>query len=181
MACLAHAAVGTHRVGGRVWFRRKPKSDPAAVARGLRDQALGVQAEQLHLRPDRPPVWAVLMEIGYPKAVATLAVFADGTTSLYFSSGGGVIGAGAHASVQKAAETMLSTANQLRSVCTPVTATPYPEPGRVRFYLRSAEGTLGAEAQEQDLGNHKHALSPLFHAGHGVLTAVRLVSEPEAR
>lgn len=34
-----------------------------------------------------PRVWAVLMETGYPGAVATLAALADGTTSLYLSAG----------------------------------------------------------------------------------------------
>jgi hypothetical protein len=159
-----------------VWFRRKPKPDPAAAARGLRDQALAVDAGQLGLRTHEASTWAVLMETGYPNAVATLAVFADGTTSLYLSSGGGVLGAGGHAPVREAAAAMLAVAERFRSVCTPMTTTPYPEPGRVRFYLRTAEGMLGAEADEQELGHHRHALSPLFHAGHQVLTAVRLAS-----
>jgi hypothetical protein len=160
-----------------VWFRRKPKPDPAAAARGLRDQALAVDAGQLGLRTDGASTWAVLMETGYPNAVATLAVFADGTTSLYLSSGGGVIGAGGHAPVREAAAAMLVAAERFRSVCAPMITTPYPEAGRVRFYLRTAEGTLGAEADEQELGHHRHRLSPLFHAGHKVLTAVRLASE----
>jgi hypothetical protein len=160
-----------------VWFRRKPKSGPSATASALRDQALAITAEQLGLAPNETSIWAVLMEIGYPNGVATLAVFADGTTSLYFSSGGGVLGAGAHASVQEASAAMLTAAERFRSVCTPVTATPYPEPGRVRFYLRTAQGTVGSEASEQDLGYRRHALSPLFHAGHAVVTAVRLANE----
>jgi predicted amidohydrolase len=160
-----------------VWFRRKSKADPAGAARALRDQALTVEAKQLGLQSDGSSTWAVLMETGYPNGVATLAVFADGTTSLYFSSGGGIIGAGAHASVQEASAALLAAADAFRSFCTPMVATPYPNPGRVRFYLRTGEGTLGAEADEQELGYDRHPLSPLFHAAHRVLTAVRLTGE----
>jgi hypothetical protein len=35
----------------------------------------------------------VLMELGLEQGVATMVAFADGTVSLYFSGGGGIIGA----------------------------------------------------------------------------------------
>ena len=43
--------------------------------------------------PLRPDVWGVLMELGLEQGVATMVAFADGTVSLYFSGGGGIIGA----------------------------------------------------------------------------------------
>jgi hypothetical protein len=52
-----------------------------------------------------------------------------------------------------------------------------PSVGRVRFFLRTFAGTLTAEADEEDLGEGRHPLSPLFHAGHEVITAVRESSE----
>jgi hypothetical protein len=159
-----------------MWFRRKSKPDPAKAAAGLRNQALTVDVAQLGEPAGGLSTRAVLMEIGYPNGVATLAVFADGTTSLYFSSGGGIIGAGAHPPVEAAARVLLAAAERFRSSCSVVTATPYPEPGRVRFYIRTVDGTLGAEAAEQELGSNRHPLSSLFHAGHKVLTAVRLTS-----
>jgi len=73
-----------------MWFRRKSKADPAETIRGLRQHALTVSAADLGLGPtaDRPQVWGVVMETGYPEAVATLVVLGEGTTSLYFSNGG---------------------------------------------------------------------------------------------
>ena len=47
----------------------------------------------------------------------------------------------------------------------------------MRFYVRTFQATLTAEANEQDLGQNRHKLSPLFHAGHAVITQMRLVSE----
>jgi hypothetical protein len=113
------------------------------------------------------------METGYPQAVATLVVFGDGTTSLYFSNGGGVIGAGEHDVVRAAGETLLSSAEAHLDDFAVAVGTPLPEVGRVRFYVRTFNATLSAEANEEDLGEGRHQLSPVFHAGHSVISAVR--------
>jgi hypothetical protein len=70
----------------------------------LRERALAVAALELGLAPTaaRPRVWGVVMETGHAEGGATLVVFAEGTTSLYFSNGGGIIGAGEHAIVRTA-------------------------------------------------------------------------------
>ncbi len=156
-------------------FGRKPKSDPAETIRTLRERALTVPAADLGLvpAPSRPHVWGVLMETGYPEAVATLVVLADGTTSLYFSSGGGIIGAGEHDSVRTASDVFLSAAEESVVDFAKTGATPLPQVGRVTFYVRTFEGPVGAEASERDLGEGRHTLSPLFHAGHAVITAIR--------
>ena len=162
-----------------MWFRRKPKPDPADAVRAMREQALHVDAVALGLAPSpvRPHVWGVLMETGYPEAVATLVALADGTTSLYFSNGGGVIGAGDHASVRAAGDALLSTAEAHLAGFTPANATPLPELGRVRFYVRTFGATLGAEAEERALGEGRHPLAPMFHAGHALIAAVRQATE----
>jgi hypothetical protein len=158
-----------------MWFRRKSKSDPAEAVRSLRQHVLTVSAAELGLGPtaDRTQVWGVIMETGYPEAVATLVVLGDGTTSLYFSNGGGVIGAGEHDAVRAAGEILLSSAEEYLDGFIVVTATPFPGVGQVRFYLRTFIGTLSAEANEEDLGEGRHTLSPLFHAAHSVIAAVR--------
>lgn len=87
-----------------MWFRRKPSRGRAEASRGLRERALAVAALELGLAPTaaRPRVWGVVMETGHAEGGATLVVFAEGTTSLYFSNGGGIIGAGEHAIVRTA-------------------------------------------------------------------------------
>jgi hypothetical protein len=159
----------------QMWFRRTPKSDPAETVRSVRQHVLTVSAADLGLRPiaDRAQVWGVVMETGYPEAVATLVILGDGTTSLYFSNGGGVIGAGEHDAVRAAGKILLSSAEDYLDGFTVVAATPLPEVGQVRFYLRTFTGTLSAEANEEDLGEGRHKLSPVFHAAHSVIAAVR--------
>ena len=153
--------------------------DPAAMSRQLRQQALSVTAADLSLEPTpaRPDVWGVLMELGFRDAVATLTAFADGSASLYISSGGGVIGAGEHKPVREEAERFLDIAQQHLAEFEPASETPVPREGRARFYVRTFQGTLTAEADEGLLGNRLHQLSPVFLAGHAVLTQMRLISE----
>ena len=159
--------------------KKEGDKDPAATSRTLRDKALSVTAADLNLAPieARPHVWGVLMDLGYPQAVATLAVFADGSASLYISTGGGVIGAGDHKPVREEAEKFLSVVETHVADFERAEETPYPKPGRVRFYVRTFQTTLTAEADEQELGQLRHKLGPVFHAGHAVITQMRLISE----
>jgi hypothetical protein len=94
------------------------------------------------------------------------------------SVGGGIIGGGEHARVREASDRFLTTAEAYVTEFTRADATPFPAVGRVRFYVRTFEGTLTAEASEDDLGEERHGLSPLFHSGHAVITAIR-ESSPE--
>ena len=159
--------------------RKQPEPTPAEMSRNLREQALSVTAADLNLNPieARPHVWGVLMETGYPGATATVAVFADGSVSLYISSGGGIIGAGEHPMVREAAERLLTITEKYLPEFGAATQTPLPQTGRVRFYVRTFTATLTADADEQDLGQHRHKLSAVFHAGQGVITEMRLASE----
>ena len=150
------------------------------MSKKLRDQALSVTAQDLNLEPieARPHVWGVLMELGYPQAVATLVTFGDGSTSLYISTGGGVIGAGEHKAVREECERFLAVVERHLADFEPADIeTPLPRPGRVRFYVRTFQSTLTAEADEKLLVNPQHKLWPVYQAGHAVITQMRLMSE----
>ena len=148
--------------------------EPIDVYMQLRDQALKVSADSLQVRDE---VFGVVMETAYPEAIATLVSLADGTTSLYFSTGGGVIGAGHDAGPAAASRLFASTAASHTRDLTVATSTPLPKVGYTRFYVLTQHGTLTAEAKEQDLGEGRHALSPLFYAGQDVITEIRKVEE----
>ncbi len=122
-------------------------------------------------------VFAVLMETGYPGAVASLVAVADGTTSLYFSNGGGIIGAGAYPQVRDEALAFLEAAKAHLPALAPAGDTPLPREGRTRFTLVSEDGLFVAEAEEAELGEKRHALSPLFLQGHRLLAYVRAADE----
>jgi hypothetical protein len=95
---------------------------------------------------------------------------------LYFSNGGGVIGAGQHESVRRTHSLLFKEAEAKLTSFVQTKDTPLPGVGRVRFYLRTFGGTVSAEADEEDLGNTRHELSKLFHAAHATIAAIREAS-----
>lgn len=93
--------------------------------------------------------------------------------SLYFSNGGGIIGAGEHAPVREVAAKFLSAAAGYVPQAAVAQQFPLPSRGRVRFYLVTPQGTYTAEAAEDDLGYERHRFAPLFHQGHELIATVR--------
>ena len=54
---------------------------------------------------------------------------------------------------------------------------PIPAPEHTGFYVLTDSGVLTGGAQQNDLGYRRHPLSSLFHAGHEVISQLRLISE----
>lgn len=119
---------------------------------------------------------AALMELGLDDGTATLVAVADGATSLYFSNGGGIIGAGEHEPVSEASAKYLRTARDHTDLMEAAKDRPLPAAGHVRFYVVTEDGLLSAEAEEPALAGGAHPLSDLYAAGQELLTAVRLAS-----
>ena len=152
---------------------------PADVYVGLRSQVLKLTAEQIHFSPsaENPRVLAVLMETGYPEAVVTLVSVADGAASLYFSNGGGIIGAGEDEAPKAASKELVRTAEQFVKDCMRAAEFPLPRKGFTRFYLVTIDGVFAEEVLENDLGYKRHKLSPLFYKAQDLITQIRLVDE----
>jgi hypothetical protein len=155
-------------------------SDQADIYATLRGMVLDLDPAQVGILPSGDPsaVWGVVMDIGWPTAVASLAGLVDGTTSLYFSNGGGMIGGGEHELVASATRDWLSVAERVVTQMTPAEEFPLPDLGIVSFAVLTFGGRYRGVAAEQALGEGSHPLSPLFFAGHLVITEFRLVSEP---
>jgi hypothetical protein len=159
----------------------KPGDSGYAVAdvyRDLRQKVLAVDPSSLGLAPAGPGgVWGLLMETGHPKAVATLVALADGTVSLYFSNGGGIIGIGQHEGPRQAGEALLKFAPRFLAHAVPTKAYPLPREGFTRFYFLTGGGIATAEADEGSLAGDRSPLSPLFRKAHEVITQARLATE----
>ena len=145
----------------------------AEAYNSLRMQVLQLTPSALALdEADPAHVIGVLMET-YLGPVVTLVSVADGTTSLYFSNGGGIIGTGEHEPVRMASMALIDAAQDYRSHASLTNTYPPPQKKHVRFYFVTGGGVYTAEALEKDLGNNRHALSEFFHKGHEVITAIR--------
>jgi hypothetical protein len=161
---------------GKIFGGRRPPDDD--VYSGLRNRALNVTTTELGLEPDRrSPIHAVIMETGYPDAVATFACFRDGTVSLYLSTGGGVIGGGEHQSVRDACVEMLSITNRYApdfiAACQRASSFPLPNDGEVLFYLATSDGVYLARCNQDALAEQRDPFSALFNNCHAVMSELR--------
>ncbi|HSE87216.1 MAG TPA: hypothetical protein VLJ79_13415 [Candidatus Binatia bacterium] len=109
--------------------------------------------------------------------MATLVAVIDGAASLYFSNGGGIIGAGESPEPNAAARRVVAKAADFREACTLTHEFPLPQKAYTRFYIITPKGILTSEAKEDDLGNGRHRLSSLFRAAHELITQMRLTEE----
>jgi len=150
----------------------------ADIYRDLRQQVFAIDPSKIGVNPSASnSVWGVVMETGYPEAVVTLIALADGTVSLYFSNGGGIIGVGQHEGPRKASTAFLTLSKQFLGQASPTKTFPLPHEGSTRFYFLTSGGIFTTESKEDDLGNNRLPLSPLFHKAHEVIAQARIVDE----
>jgi hypothetical protein len=145
----------------------------------LRSQALSIQRMDVGIPepPPEAPAWGILMETGYPGGTATLLALGDGTSSLYLSTGGGVIGGHAHQNVREANAEFVQAANRHYQHLKPTDSFPLPVEGETVFYVLTDSGVLNGAGSEEDLALGRHPFSSLFHEGHRVITQLRLIPE----
>jgi hypothetical protein len=158
---------------------RCPAASGERVYQGLRAQILRLDPASAGLPQGSPRqvVWGALMETGYPRGTATLVALTDGTTSLYLSTGGGIIGGGFHQAVAAATRSFLAELERHLAMLAPDPDTMLPATGQVVIRALTWTGRMSAQASEDDLGNGRHQLSPVFHAVHRVITELRLLDE----
>ena len=138
--------------------------------------ALGVDPATIAVTEGAPWGGAAMaaMELSQATAIATIVAVADGTVSMYLSTGGGVLGAGSHAVVRAAADRFRTVAADSRGLLERTEEFPLPEPGHVRFHVRTGDGAYSGGAAEAALRIGRHPLSPLHDAGQDLLTEIRL-------
>jgi hypothetical protein len=158
--------------------RRGSRSERADIYDGLRSMALGLDPESLSV-PDGEQ-WSgaavAAMELGLGSGTAMIVAIADGTVSMYVSSGGGVIGSGEHAAVRNAADHFRTVVAESRDLLQVSGEPPHPVAGQVRFHARKLDGAFSAGAPEALLRTGRHPLAPLYAAGQDLLTEIRLAT-----
>ena len=146
---------------------------------GLRNQILTLDPAEVGMRrtdlTDR--LWGCVMDTGYSNGTATLVCLRDGTTSLYTSSGFGIIGGGTHPAVVRANGALLAALAGELDRLNPRTDESLPAVGRTVIRALTYDGPRAYEADEDELGEGRDALSPVFHAAQDVITQLRLVDE----
>lgn len=140
---------------------------------GLRDLILAGSADDIGMELPAD-AWAVVMETGIDGGSYTLVALFDGTASIYFSNGGGIIGAGEHAEVAEVSTLLVSESRDYEEYFSLIESPrTRPVSGNTVFYIRRGESLLTFEAEEATLGEGGHALSSLFYRAHELIAAIR--------
>ena len=117
---------------------------------------------------------AAVMDWHVGSGVATLAAYSDGAVSMYHSSGGGVIGAGANQAIKAAGLRFFAQLGNLASGLGPAIEYPLPGPGLVTFWLVTPDATLGSgPLPMNDLIAPTHPFQPVMGAAQATITALR--------
>jgi hypothetical protein len=157
--------------------QEKPASATAIPRNALRERALKVEARQIGLSPSSGQVWGTIVDMTVENGTATVVCFLDGTTSLYTSTGGGLIGAGGHESVRKTTTAFLKLVNAHVGGLPVATDFTLPQEGRVEFFIRRDANVLVAEASLQELSSEKHPLFKVFHSLQAVINEMQRTSK----
>jgi hypothetical protein len=155
----------------------RSSASASSVYLGLRNLALQGPRKQVpsdNTAKQGEP-FAVLMDWGIPAGTATVAAYADGTASVYLSSGGGFLGgAQAHESIRSAAIKTVEIAGELKALMHPTTTYPLPQRGQVTFYVRTDAGVLTATVLQEELRSHRSPLYKLGDSAQTIITEYRL-------
>lgn len=146
------------------------KADPA-IYRSLRENALKLRPNSLR----NDAVHAVLMDWNVGNGTATVLAAADGSASIYLSSGGGYIGGGQKfPEIREAALQAIQVATSLLSQFKKTETSNLPAEGEVFFYLTNNTGAHLAVATEVKLEAGTDPLGSLGEIMQQIISEYRL-------
>jgi len=144
----------------------------------LRKKAFSVSPKDLKLTENKiGKVYGVLMETGFPESICTLTAFAEGSVSLYFSNGGGMIGIGEHEAPRKIALDYINNSKEYLKFSSKTKVFPNPIIHETIFYFLTFDGVYTFRDSEENFGNYKNDLSKLFHKAQELITEARAIKK----
>src|SRR5262245_15450288 len=161
-------------------FRRKATPSPQSPDRvydGLRKAALKVtEATVGKAPPEHPDLLGAVIDIPSRGGIASVVAMADGTTSMYTSTGGGTIGAGAHEAVARATHALLATLQELIEMFPADERVDLPPADMVQITLVTHVGRRRANVPAAAFwGNEPSTVVELIAAIHDVISAIRRI------
>lgn len=121
---------------------------------------------------------AALFELGMSGGTATIVCVADGTTSMYFSSGGGTLGVGEYDAVRRAATAYLAEIATAVPNFEPVDDVVPPGEGLVQMVAVTDDGLKMVRMPFELAQNPAFPGHPMWTTGQEVVTQIRLVTPP---
>jgi hypothetical protein len=162
----------------RLPWRGPPKGgNPDEVYLALRGRVLGTVPSEIGIAPtsEAPHVWGVVLEMALARGTATVVALADGTSSLYTSTGGGVIGGGSHQRVAVAARNCVREAETALDEFPPVDVVPLPGADRTALVTLTYGGPRRVEWGGGPLAVPDERILTVYAAAQAVITELRQI------
>jgi hypothetical protein len=145
----------------------------------LRKMALETKPDQLGLSlpSEKTTVYGIVMDWDLKNGTASIISFLTGDASIYFSSGGGIIGGGTHENVKIIAKQFVEKAQQMLDKSLKTEQTPLPEKNTVVFYLLTDKGIYTGQDKMENFSNQTSKWLGLFLIGNEVINELRSIKE----
>ena len=99
-----------------------------------------------------------------------------GDASLYFSTGGGIIGGVTHAEIVRASKALITQAESLLPDAGSADTALRAEPGMLKFYFMTTKGKYTIRDKVDNVYNGSSTLSSLFAKVNELINAMRKVT-----
>ena len=167
--------------------KRNQKSEsstdaPNDVYDDLRTMALDAATRGVvSTSPDHPDVLGLVVDIPAKGGFVTIVGLADSTASMYTSVGGGIIGAGGHASVAAATQAALAEVQQNLGRFNVRDDQALPPDGLVRLHVLTSSGGRHLDLPEGAFwGREEHELMPVIAMVQNLISALSATSPSSA-
>ncbi len=131
-------------------------------------------AGQVAGRPELPDVRGVVVDLPGEGGYATIVALADGTTSMYTSGGGGMIGLGAIPAIVESARRLLVAVQEHLGAFTAGDDGALPPSDVVRFHALGVEGAWSVDvADDRFWSEADHPLEGVTDALHALIDAMQ--------
>jgi hypothetical protein len=164
-------------VFGRNKGSKRGSASPEEIYNGLRSTALAAAiSRQIPRHEDHPDVYGLVIDMPGQGGSATVVALGDNSTSLYTSTGSGIIGAGERPAVAASTQRLLTVAQDHLGSFTGNGDGRLPERGTIRLHVLIGQASPVADIPEDAFwGRSPHPLRPLIAAAQGVISALRNV------
>lgn len=124
------------------FFREKPPTAEAPSYEGRRSRVLALKDSDISLAAEDyvDGVWGVVADLREGKSTATIVAIGDGSASVYYSDGGGRLGAGdSTPAVAGLAKKLVRAAGERKDLG-PASVFPLPADGQMSVYVLTKSG-----------------------------------------
>jgi hypothetical protein len=150
----------------------------APIFNDMRNLILNLKPEEIKFQSnDDNSVFAVLFECGLNDAAYSMRCTADGSISIFFTTGAGIIGAGEHPDARAEGLKLLQLSNKSIMKTKRTVNNDLPLPGYVRFYFRTKKGNYYYEEKESNISSEKSKFYALYYQAQLVIAKIREYDE----